>query len=153
MQVKQYVVFYLNEEEYGIGIEYTREILRVKQKITKIPDMPSFVEGVIELRGKVITVINLRKRFGFEGREIGRESKLLIVNAGDTMIAFLVDDVSDIMNFTENQIENLDNMISGMGRNSVKGIGRVEEKLVILLDLEKLSNEVFRLDIKGEQKC
>lgn len=151
MQSDQYVVFYLNDEEYAINILYTQEILRIKKKITKIPNMPSYVEGIIELRGHVIPVVNLLKRFDFDNREIGKENKLIIANLNHTMVAFLVDDVSDIVSFEDSKLEKLDDNICKLGKNSIKGIGRIDKRLIILLDVLELNSEIFNLVNKGEK--
>lgn len=151
MQSDQYVVFYLNKEEYGINIAFTQEILRIKKKIMKIPNMPSYVEGIIELRGYVIPVVNLCKRFEFDNKEIGTDNKLIIANMNGTMVAFLVDDVSDIVSFEESKMEKLDDNICKLGKNSIKGIGRIEERLIILLDVLELNSEIFNIVYKGEK--
>lgn len=151
MQSDLYVVFYLNNEEYGINIAFTQEILRIKKKIMKIPNMPSYVEGIIELRGCVIPVVNLCIRFDFDNKEIGTDNKLIIANINDTMVAFLVDDVLDIISFEESKMEKLDDNICKLGKNSIKGIGRIEERLIILLDVLELNSEIFNIVYKGEK--
>lgn len=151
MQSEQYVVFYLNDEEYAIDIAYIQEILRIKKKITKVPNMPSYVEGIIELRGHIIPVVNLCKRFEFDSKEIGNDNKLIIANLNQTMVAFWVDDVSDIVSFEESKMETLNDSICKLGKNSVKGIGRIEERLIILLDAPELNSEIFNLVNKGEK--
>ena len=152
MSAISYIVFMLNKEEYGIEISYAQEIIRIPKQISQIPNMPSYVEGVINLRGKVITVINLSKRFGFEQTNVSLDSRLLIVELEDIMLALIVDDVSDIISFEDSSIEQLNSVISQIGNNSLKGIGKVEKRLIILLDALMLKTEVFQHSIGMEKK-
>ena len=147
-----YIVFLLNNEEYGIEISYAQEIIRIPKQISPIPNMPSYVEGVINLRGKVITVINLNKRFEFEETKVSLDSRLLIVELEDTMLALIVDDVSEIISFEDSSIEKLNSVISQIGNNSLKGIGKIEKRLIVLLDASKLKTEVFQHSIGMEKK-
>ena len=142
-----YIVFMLNNEEYGIEILYAQEIIRIPNQISQIPNMPSYIEGVINLRGKVITVINLSKRFGFEETKVTLESRLLIVELDNTMMALIVEDVSEIISFEDSSIEKLSSVISQIGNNSLKGIGKIDKRLIILLDASKLKTEVFQQSI------
>lgn len=146
-----YIAFFLNNEEYGIDISYTQEVLRIKEKIIKVPNMPYYVEGIINLREKVIPVVNLNKRFQFENNtEISDNSRLLIVNLDNTVLALIVDDVSEIISFEENSIENLNPMITQICQNSIKGIGKIDDRLIILLDALKLNADIFTSTTKGE---
>jgi len=147
-----YIVFKLNKEEYGIEILYAQEIIRIPNQISQIPNVPSYIEGVINLRGKVITVINLSKRFGFEETKVTMDSRLLIVELDNTMLALVVEDVSEIISFEDSSIEKLSSLISQIGNNSLKGIGKIEERLIILLDALKLKTEVFQQSIGMEKK-
>ena len=147
-----YIVFMLNNEEYGIEILYAQEIIRIPNQISQIPNMPSYIEGVINLRGKVITVINLSKRFGFEETKVTLESRLLIVELDNTMLALIVEDVSEIISFEDSSIEKLSSVISQIGNNSLKGIGKIDKRLIILLDASKLKTEVFQQSIGLEKK-
>jgi len=147
-----YIVFMLNNEEYGIEILYAQEIIRIPKQISKIPNMPSYVEGVINLRGKVITVINLSKRFAFEETKVSLDSRLLIVELDGTMLALIVDDVSEIISIEDSSIEKLNSVISQIGNNSLKGIGKIEKRLIILLDALMLKTEVFQHSIGMEKK-
>ena len=152
MSAISYIVFMLNNEEYGIEILYAQEIIRIPKQISQIPNMPSYIEGVINLRGKVITVINLSKRFGFEETKVTLESRLLIVELDNTMLALIVEDVSEIISFEDSSIEKLSSVISQIGNNSLKGIGKIDKRLIILLDASKLKTEVFQQSIGMEKK-
>lgn len=138
-----YVVFLLNNEEYGIEISYAQEILRVPDKMTQIPNMPSYLEGVINVRGKVIPVLDLKKRFGFQESNQYLEKRLLIVDLDNTTLALIVDDVSEIVEFEEDSIEQLNSVITEIGISSLKGVAKIEKRLIILLDAMRLKTEVF----------
>lgn len=140
----QYVVFSLGEEEYGIEISFAQEIIRIPQQITKIPDVPSYMEGIINLRGQVFPIIDLKKRFGFEQAERGIDSRLLILNIEDKLLGTIVDDVSEVLEIDNQSIEQLSAEISSIGGNSIKGIGKINERLILLLDEIKMKTEVFQ---------
>ena len=146
-----YIVFLLNNDEYGIEISYAQEILRVPDKTTQIPNMPFYVEGVINVRGKVIPVLDLKKRFGFQESNQYLEKRLLIVDLDNTTLALVVDDVSEIMAFEEDSIEQLNSVITEIGINSLKGVGKIENRLIILLDAMRLKTEVLENKIILEE--
>lgn len=147
-----YIVFMLNNEEYGIEISYAQEILRIPNQMTRIPNMPSHVEGVINLRDNVIPVIDLKKRFGFEQTNQCLDSRLLIVNLDNSVLAIIVDDVSEIINIEEDSIEQLNSVISQIGKNSLKGIGKIDKRLILLVDALKLKTEVIENSFELEEK-
>ncbi len=153
MRSDQFIVFFLNGEEYGLPIANVQEVLRLKKRIKKIPNMPYYVEGIIDLRGHVVTVVNLCKRFGFETQSSESDPKLIIADLGNMMVALLVDDVSDIISFEESQMEKLEESISSLGKNSILGIGHLEERMIILLDARALNLEIFENTDEGENAC
>ncbi|SHK21443.1 purine-binding chemotaxis protein CheW [Geosporobacter subterraneus DSM 17957] len=140
MSEKQYVIFKLGSEEYGVDIMTVREITELKET-TKIPDTPNFIEGVINLRGSVVPVINLKKRFTLEETTINKNSRIIIVTIGEKQIGFIVDDASQVMTLKEEDIENPPEIIAGVDRRYIVGIGKREEKIIILLDLIAVFSE------------
>lgn len=144
MSYVEYVVFCLGSEEYGIEISFAQEIMRIPQQITKIPNMPSYIEGMVNLRGKVIPVIDLKKRFGFEQTERSVDSRLLILDLESSLLGTIVDDVSEVLKIDERSIEKLASEISGIGKNSLKGIGKIDKRMILLLDAMKMKAEVFQ---------
>lgn len=152
LKSKLYIVFMLNEEEYGIEIAYAQEILRIPNHMTKIPNMPSFVEGVINIRGKVIPVIDLKKRFDIQQTDKNEDSRLLILNLNDIILAIITDDVSEILSIEEDAIQTLNSAVSQIGQNSLTGIGKIEKRLILLLDVLKLKSEVFNYQFEMEEK-
>jgi purine-binding chemotaxis protein CheW len=145
MAEKQYVIFKLGSEEYGIYIMNVREITEFKET-TKIPNAPSFIDGVINLRGSVIPVINLKKRFNLEETDIKRNSRIIIVTMNEKQVGFIVDDASQVLTLKEEDIDNPPEIIAGVDRKYIVGIGKVDEKIIILLDLA----EVFSKEEKRE---
>jgi purine-binding chemotaxis protein CheW len=148
---KLYIVFRLNEEEYGIEIAYAQEILRMPDHLTHLPNMPAYVEGVINIRGKVIPVIDLKKRFDLKTIEESTERRLIILNFNNTLLAVVIDDVSEIVNIEEDTIQNVNSIISQLGQNCLAGIGRIEQRLILLLDVLKLNTEIFAYQFEMEE--
>lgn len=144
MSFVQYVAFSLGKEEYGVEISYAKEIIRIPKQMTKMPNMPAYIEGVVNLRGKVIPVIDLKKRFGLEQTETSTDSRLLILDLEGMVLGTIVDDVSEVIKIEDESIEKLGSEICSIGNNSVKGIGKIDGRLIILLDAMKLKTEVFQ---------
>lgn len=138
--VVQQVVFKLNEEQYGIEIMKVYGIER-HQEVLKIPNTPPYIEGVINLRGEVLPIYNLRKKFNLSHRNIDGETKIIITKANDTQIGFIVDSVSEIINLDEADIEETPQIITGIDRKYIKSIAKVNEKMIILLDVDLVLSE------------
>lgn len=145
MSSSQWVVFKLGEEEYGIEISFAQEIIRIPKSIMKMPDMPSYVEGLVDLRGKVVPIIDLKIRFGFESTERSMDSRLLILDLESTLLGIIVDDISEVVKIEEQAIERFSTGISGLGNNRIQGIARIEERLILLLNGLKLKTEILKL--------
>lgn len=142
MDTHQLIVFALEGEEYGIDISYTKEIIRIPQ-ITKMPNMPIFMEGVINLRGRAIPVIDLKKKFGFEPSEISIDHRLLILDLEGMALGIIVDDVSEVAKINEQAIEKLSTEIATIGGNSIQGIAKIDQRLILILNALELKNELF----------
>ena len=135
-EVSQVVSFEIGAEEYAVDILEVQEIIRMVE-ITAVPNAPHYVEGVINLRGKVIPIIDLRLRFGLATEERTKETRIIVVDVSRIVIGFIVDSVSEVLRIPNSLIEPPP---SGKGGSSefYKGVGRVEGRLLILLDLERL---------------
>lgn len=145
----QIVVFILGTEQYAIDISYAKEIVRIPE-FTRMPNMPPFMEGVINLRGKVIPVIDLKKRFGFEQTERTIDNRLLILDLEGMDLGIIVDDVTEVVHIKEEEIEKLNLEVATIGKNSVQGIGKIGERLIILLNVLELKNEIFQFKTERE---
>jgi purine-binding chemotaxis protein CheW len=133
----QFVVFSVGKEHYGVGIDSVQEILRVPD-ITDVPDAPDFLEGVINLRGKVVPVIDLRKRLNLNGAEKTKLTRVLVAEKGESLVGILVDSVSEVIKIQPDAIEEPPEIISAIGIEHVTGMAKVDNKLIILLDLTKI---------------
>ncbi len=133
---KQLVVFDLAEEGYGVDIGSVREIIRM-QEITKVPRAPDFVEGVINLRGRVIPVIDLRKRFGFEATEMTKDTRIVVVDIGGQDIGVVVDAVTEVLRLSADKVEPASSVITTSDSEYLLGIAKLDERLIILLDLQQ----------------
>ena len=138
---KQLVVFDLASEGYGVDIGAVREIIRM-QEITRVPRTPEFVEGVINLRGKVIPVIDLRKRFGLQVADQSKDNRIVVVDIGKQDIGVIVDAVTEVLRISAASVEPPTSFITSADSDYLLGIAKLESRLIILLDLESvLSNE------------
>jgi len=144
---KQYVIFKLNREEYGVAISHVQEITEIKS-ITTVPNTPPFVEGIINLRGKIVPIVSIKKRFDLPQQGEMEEQRIIIINLSEKQVGFIVDDASQVLTLDEDQIENPPELIAGIDRNYIIGIGKVEEKIIVLLDLEKILTEQEQKEIE-----
>ena len=142
----QLVVFDLAEETYGVDIGSVREIIRI-QEITKVPRTPDYVEGVINLRGKVIPVIDLRRKFGFKKAEVTKDTRIVVVDISGNDIGVVVDAVTEVLRLSSDAVEPPSGVITTADSDYLLGIAKLESRLVILLDLQKaLSNMDLGMD-------
>lgn len=139
----QLVVFDLATEAYGVDIGAVREIIRL-QDITRVPRTPSFVEGVINLRGKVIPVIDLRKRFTLPVTEENSENRIVVVDIGGQDIGVVVDAVNEVLRISTDSVEPPSSVITGAESDYLLGIAKLEDRLIILLDLERVLSDEER---------
>ena len=142
---RQVVVFQLNGQGYGIDIGTAKEIIRC-QAVTRVPGVPDSVEGVINLRGEVIPVIDLHKRFGLQAWEQTEDARIIVVEVGDDTIGVFVDAVSEVLRIPRSAIEVPSSLISSTSSSDyIDGIAKVADDLLIMLDLnEALSVEAIR---------
>jgi purine-binding chemotaxis protein CheW len=138
---KQVVIFRLGNEEYGVPIEAVKEIVRVPESLTRIPTAPSFVEGIINLRGSVLPVIDQRRRFGMEEIERSDRQRIMVFNALGTPTGFIVDSVSEVYKIANANIEQTPSVSGGMD-NLINEVANLEKdkRMVLLLDVDKLLN-------------
>jgi len=135
----QFVGFRLGDEEYAVGISEVQEIIRVPE-ITRVPKAPEFVEGVINLREKVLPIISLRKRFSLENIEKTDSQRIIVVNIDGISTGMVVDSVSEVLRLSKDAIEPPPPILSGLDTDHLQGIGKMEDgkRLLLLLDLHKL---------------
>ena len=137
----QLVIFQLGGEEFGVEIMQVQEIIRMPE-ITRIPQSPEYVEGVINLRGKIIVVINLDTRFDLNSKELDDDSRIIIVEVGDNVVGMVVDSVSEVLRLATSSVEAAPEIISSkIKADYLKGVGKLDDRLLILLDLERVLSE------------
>jgi len=131
------VGFQVGRETYGVPITSLHEIVRVPE-ITAVPDAPSYVEGVINLRGKIVSVVDLRKRLGRPAPEVHRRNRILVVEHRGRLAGMIVDSASEVLKIPESEIESAPAMMQESGLECITGLGKYQGRLIILLDVNKL---------------
>jgi len=138
-QLLQLVSFSVAAEEYGLNILRVQEIIRTQQ-LTRVPNLPSYVEGVINLRGKVIPIVALRCRLGLEPVPADKNTRIVVVEVHGQTLGFIVDAVSEVLRIRADTIEPTPR-IGTVEREYISGVGKLESRLLLMLDLERLMNE------------
>jgi len=133
----QHVVFRLSDAYYGIDIMQVNEIVKL-QEITKLPNTPDYVEGIINLRGKVIPIVDLKVKFKLGRQERNDDTRIIVVNANNKIIGILVDEVSEVLRINDEQIDVSIDISLAINDDYVRGVAKVNDRLVILLNLEQI---------------
>ncbi len=133
----QLVVFDLAHEHYGVDISAVEGIIKM-QAITAVPRAPQFVEGVTNLRGKVLPVIDLRRRFGLPPEEATKDTRIVVVEMNGATVGIVVDGVSEVLRVSPDSIEPPSPIVTTVDSAFIRGIAKIAERLVILLDLSKV---------------
>ena len=136
-ELLQLVSFKIGEEEFGVDILSVQEINRMSQ-ITKVPNTPDFIEGVINLRGRIIPVLDLRVKLGLMKLEHNKNTRIVVVELKGQTVGFIVDEVSEVLRIPKNITEAPPTMVGGIDSEYITSIGKLEDRLLILLDLEKI---------------
>ncbi|MDR3765222.1 MAG: chemotaxis protein CheW [Acidobacteriota bacterium] len=138
-QLLQLVSFSVANEEYGLDILRVQEIIRTQQ-LTRVPNLPDYVEGVINLRGKVIPVIALRRRLGLEAVDSDKNTRVVVVDVHGQTVGFIVDAVSEVLRISSETVEPTPR-IGQVEREYIAGVGKLDSRLLLMLDLERLMNQ------------
>jgi purine-binding chemotaxis protein CheW len=138
-QLLQLVSFSVAAEEYGLDILRVQEIIRTQQ-LTRVPNLPDYVEGVINLRGKVIPVVALRRRLGLQSVAPDKNTRIVVVDVHGQTLGFIVDAVSEVLRIRADTVEPTPR-IGTVEREYISGVGKLESRLLLMLDLERLMNE------------
>jgi purine-binding chemotaxis protein CheW len=133
----QVVSFKLGPEEYGVDIAQVQEINRMVA-VTNVPRAPVFMEGVINLRGQLIPIIDLRTRFGMPRAEHTKNTRIVVTEIGGKRVGMVVDSVSEVLRLPLDAIEPAPDMITGADTEYIRGVGKIDDRLIILLDLAKI---------------
>lgn len=136
-EVVQLVSFNIGEEEFGVDILRVQEINRMVE-ITRVPNSPDYVEGVINLRGKVIPIIYMRKRIGMPSKPLDKDTRIIVVEIDKRVIGFIVDSVNEVLRINKSITEPPPSMVAGIDSDFITSIAKLDDRLLILLDLEKI---------------
>ena len=140
IQDLQAVVFMLNKAYYGVPILQVQEIVKMTE-ITELPNTPDFVQGIVNLRGKIIPIIDMRKRFGLPEETIDENWKILILKAEDVLFGVMVDQISEVEKVPATLIEKPPKIVAGVNGKFINGIAKTENRLLILLDIAKILSD------------
>lgn len=134
----QIVVFQLGEEEYAVDITQSKQIIKIS-KITPVPNTAEFIRGVINLRGQIVPVVDLRKRFKIDG--VGEKERIITVEVRDSLIGLVVDNINEVFWYNAGEIEPAPEVDGGIKQEYLKGVVKREERLIVLIDLDKMLYE------------
>ena len=145
---EQVVVFDVYNESYAVNIARVHEIIRLQQ-ITVIPGAPDCVEGVINLRGKVIPVLDLRKRFSLHTAEHTRASRIVVVEISGQTLGLIVDGVSEVLRIAPDRIEPPSPLVTGLDSRYLRGIAKLDDRLIVLLDLDQVLSPIEQQQLEA----
>ena len=145
----QVVVFRVGNEYYGVDIASVESIIKM-QAITAVPHAPEFVEGVTNLRGIILPVIDLRKRFGLPQVEATRESRIIVITLEGTKLGMVVDAVSEVLSIPEGSVEPPSPLVSTVGTAFIQGIAKLDGRLVVLVNLDKIFSREEKEELQPE---
>ncbi len=135
--LSQIVSFRLANEEYGVDIMRAQEIIMPGQ-ITRVPEVPDYICGLINLRGHVIPIVDLRRRFGLSAKPNDEHTRIIVVNVASKTIGIVVDAVTEVLRISAGQIEPPPSSVTGIDHDYIRGLVKLEEKLLILLNIERI---------------
>lgn len=141
----QLVSFHLDGQEFGLDILKVQEIIRMIE-LTRVPHAPDFVEGVINLRGKVIPVIGLRKRFGLPSRDQDKQTRIVVAEVDGNIVGFVVDSVSEVLRIPVDTVEPPPRLTK-VDRELVSGIGKLDTRLLLMLDVDRLLSSMEKVTV------
>ncbi len=138
--LKQYIVIRFNKEQFGISINYIQNIVRMTS-ITRVPNVPEYIKGVINLRGEIIPIMSLRIKLGLEPDELTSQTRIIIVSVDDNLIGLFVDEVMEVLVLEDNQIDK--QVKEGVDKKSkyISGVGKLKERLISLFNVEQIIAE------------
>ncbi len=139
----QLVVFKLGDEEFGVDIMQVREIIK-KENITVVPNAPDFVRGVINLRGQITTIIDLKRKLGISSQDCidSRQERIIVVETGNNVVGMAVDAVTEVTYLSDKDIEEVPPIIKeNMQTKYLRGVGKLPDRLLILIDLKEVLND------------
>lgn len=137
----KFLTFIIGREEYGIEIRYVTEIIGGMQMITEVPEVPGYVKGIINLRGKIIPVIDVNLRFKKEAKAYNDRTCIIVIDINDLSVGLIVDNVAEVLSIAEENIVPPPDVRAGFHHHYIKGIGKVGTEVKLLLDCDKLLSD------------
>jgi purine-binding chemotaxis protein CheW len=135
--LNQLISFLVGEEVYGLEILRVKEVIRLRE-ITRLPRAPTFVKGIINLRGDIIPIIDLRDKFGLEHQQYTAMTRVIVVDVGGRLVGMVVDAASQVVRVPADQIDPPPPIAGGLSVEFIKGVGKLEERLIILLNIDRI---------------
>ena len=145
--IDQLISFTLSDEDYGVDIQTVKEVIR-KKDIIRLPKAPAFVKGVINLRGDVIPIIDLRERFNMEQQDYTNMTRVIVVEVDGRSIGMVVDSVSHVLRIESGQIEPPPPCVGKVSEEYIRGVGKVEERLIVLLNIDHILSEEEKVELE-----
>ncbi len=145
-ELRQFISFSVGEEEYGLELLRVKEVIRIRE-ITWLPKAPSFVKGIINLRGDVIPIIDLRDKFGLEAKENTAMTRVIVVEVEGRLMGMVVDSASQVVRIPADHIDPPPPVLGGLSQEFITGVGKLDDKLIILLNADAIltSDEIRAL--------
>jgi purine-binding chemotaxis protein CheW len=150
-ELSQLISFMVGDEEYGLDILRVKEVIRVRE-ITRLPKAPSFVKGIINLRGDVIPIIDLRDKFGLPAQEQTADTRVIVVDVEGKLVGMVVDSASQVVRIPADQIDPPPPIVGGLSAEFVRGVGKMEDRLIILLDIDRILTTREKIALDQMQK-
>jgi purine-binding chemotaxis protein CheW len=147
-KIVQVVSFRLGSEEYGVDIAQVQEIIRLVE-ITHVPRAPRFMEGVINLRGQLIPIIDLRTRFGMSRVPATKSTRIVVTEIATKRVGMVVDSVSEVLNIPTDHVEEAPDMVAGAGTEYIAGVGKINDRLIIMLELAMVISNQEKQELAG----
>jgi purine-binding chemotaxis protein CheW len=145
--VMQVVVARLIDEDYGLPILQVQEIIKTPD-ITRIPNMPDFMEGVINLRGRIVPILDLHKRFNLETMPQTEATRVVVTSVDNQLVGLVVDSVSEVLRISETVIEPVPSAIAKIGAEYLSGVAKLDKRLIILLNIQRILTDLEKQSIK-----
>ncbi len=147
MASMQQVVFKLDKEEYGLDIMKVNGIEKY-QEVVKVPNTQKYIEGIINLRGEVLPIYNLRKKFHLKDKDVDDETKIIVTFTNDMKIGFIVDSVAEILHINDKDVESTPKIVTGINRKYIKSVAKVDERMIILIDIDQMISDEEQISIE-----
>ena len=146
-KLDQLISFAIGDDDYGVDIQTVKEVIR-KRDITRLPKAPVFVKGVINLRGDVIPILDLREKFGMDRKEYNEMTRVIVVEIDGRSVGMVVDSVSHVLRINKDQIEPAPPNAGKVSEEYIRGVGKVGEKLIVLLNIQSIltTEQITELD-------